>query len=246
MTAQVVSDVQSDAFLKVESHGIDPIPGAERKGTARDVGLLWVAAFANFASLITGGLLISFGLGTLESILAVAVGSVASAVVHGLLSTAGPRFGATQVVAARRTFGMRGAYPGAFFTLFLAVGWFAVDCVIAAQALLQLGRLAGLPSGSLLSASARFVVAHCAENYTTSVPVEVLADSDVLIAYRHDGVELPADHGGPLRLVVPKKYAWKSAKWLERLEWVEHDRLGFWEVNGYNNGADPWKEERYW
>ncbi|HLB75986.1 MAG TPA: molybdopterin-dependent oxidoreductase, partial [Candidatus Dormibacteraeota bacterium] len=47
-------------------------------------------------------------------------------------------------------------------------------------------------------------------------------------------------------LVVPKKYAWKSAKWLERLEWVEHDRLGFWEVNGYNNGADPWTEERYW
>jgi len=158
MTAQVVSDVQSDAFLKVESHGIAPIPGAERKGTARDVGLLWVAAFANFASLITGGLLISFGLGTLESILAVAVGAVASAVVHGLLSTAGPRFGTTQVVAARRTFGVRGAYPGAFFTLFLAVGWFAVDCVIAAQALLQLGRLAGLPSGSLLSASALLVV----------------------------------------------------------------------------------------
>ena len=93
---------------------------------------------------------------------------------------------------------------------------------------------------------ARFVIAHCAQEYTTSLPVEALADSDVLIAYRHDGVELPPDHGGPLRLVVPKKYAWKSAKWLERLEWVEHDRLGFWEVNGYNNGADPWNEERYW
>ena len=158
MTAQVVTEVQSDAFLKVETHGIDPIPVGERKGTARDVGLLWVAAFANFASLITGGLLISFGLGTLESILAVAAGSVASAVVHGLLSTAGPRFGTTQVVAARRTFGVRGAYPGAFFTLFLAVGWFAVDCVIAAQALLQLGRLAGLPSGSLLTAIALLVV----------------------------------------------------------------------------------------
>jgi DMSO/TMAO reductase YedYZ molybdopterin-dependent catalytic subunit len=49
-----------------------------------------------------------------------------------------------------------------------------------------------------------------------------------------------------LRLVVPKRYAWKSAKWLEGLEWVEHDRLGFWEKNGYNNAADPWKEERYW
>lgn len=94
--------------------------------------------------------------------------------------------------------------------------------------------------------TARFVVAHCAEGYTTSLPVEVLADSDVLIAYKHDGQELPPDHGGPLRLVVPKRYAWKSAKWLERLEWVEFDRIGFWERNGYNNAADPWKEERYW
>jgi DMSO/TMAO reductase YedYZ molybdopterin-dependent catalytic subunit len=94
--------------------------------------------------------------------------------------------------------------------------------------------------------NARFVIAHCASNYTTSVPVEVLADDDVLIASRHDGEDLAQEHGGPLRLVVPKKYAWKSAKWLEALEWVEHDRLGFWERNGYNNSADPWLEERYW
>ncbi len=94
--------------------------------------------------------------------------------------------------------------------------------------------------------SARYVIAHCASNYTTSVPVEVLADGDVLIADRHDGQALTDDHGGPLRLVVPKKYAWKSAKWLEALEWVENDRLGFWERNGYNNSADPWLEERYW
>jgi DMSO/TMAO reductase YedYZ molybdopterin-dependent catalytic subunit len=94
--------------------------------------------------------------------------------------------------------------------------------------------------------TARFVIAHCNAGYTTSLPVEVLADEDVLIAYRHDGVDLTPDHGGPLRLVVPKRYAWKSAKWLEGLEWVQFDRLGFWEVNGYNNSADPWKEERYW
>lgn len=93
---------------------------------------------------------------------------------------------------------------------------------------------------------AHFVIAHCASNYTTSLPVEVLGDEDVLIASRHDGEDLTPDHGGPLRLVVPKKYAWKSAKWLEALEWVEHDRLGFWERNGYNNSADPWLEERYW
>ncbi len=93
---------------------------------------------------------------------------------------------------------------------------------------------------------AAYVIAHCDADYTTSLSVEILADHDVLIAYRHDGAELTADHGGPLRLVVPKRYAWKSAKWLEGLEWVEHDRLGFWERNGYNNAADPWKEERYW
>src|ERR671936_96711 len=93
---------------------------------------------------------------------------------------------------------------------------------------------------------ARFVIAHCDSGYTTSLPVEALNDDDVLLAYRHDGVELPAEHGGPLRLVVPKRYAWKSAKWLEGLEWSERDRLGFWERNGYNNNADPWLEERYW
>jgi DMSO/TMAO reductase YedYZ molybdopterin-dependent catalytic subunit len=94
--------------------------------------------------------------------------------------------------------------------------------------------------------NARCVIAHCDANYTTSLSVEVLADGDVLIADRHDGEPLSAEHGGPLRLVVPKKYAWKSAKWLEALEWVENDRLGFWERNGYNNSADPWLEERYW
>jgi len=96
------------------------------------------------------------------------------------------------------------------------------------------------------TAKARFVIAHCAEDYTTSLPVEILEDTDVLVAYRHDERELAPEHGGPLRLVVPKRYAWKSAKWLEALEWVEHDRLGFWERNGYHNGADPWREERYW
>jgi DMSO/TMAO reductase YedYZ molybdopterin-dependent catalytic subunit len=94
-------------------------------------------------------------------------------------------------------------------------------------------------------ADAHFVIAHCNAGYTTSLPVDVLADGDVLIADRHDGTELTADHGGPLRLVVPKRYAWKSAKWLEALEWAQFDRLGFWEKNGYNNSADPWKEERY-
>jgi len=149
---------EGDSFLKVEVHGIESIPSSERKGKPRDVSLLWVAAFANFVSLITGGLLITFGLGVAEAVVAVAVGSVLAATLHGLLSCAGPRFGTTQVVAARRTFGVRGGYLGAFFTLFLAIGWFAVDCVIAAQALVQLARIAGWPQGTALQASALALV----------------------------------------------------------------------------------------
>ena len=148
----------ADDFLKVETHGIDPIPASERKGTPRDVAWLWVAAFANFVSLITGALLINFGLGVSEAIFAVAVGSVVAAGLHGLLSVAGPRFGTTQVGASRHTFGLRGAYGGAFFTLFLAVGWFAVDCVIAAQALVQLARLAGIAQSTLLNGVALLIV----------------------------------------------------------------------------------------
>src|SRR3989442_14641327 len=148
----------TDAFLKVESHGIEPIPSSERKGSPREVGWLWVAAFANFVSLITGGLLITFGLGGGEAIMAGGVGSVVAAMLHGLLSVAGPRYGTTQVVAARHAFGVRGAYGGAFFTVFLAVGWFAVDCVIAAQAIGQLARLAGLPTGNMLNGFALAVV----------------------------------------------------------------------------------------
>src|SRR5207244_2510212 len=154
----VERDAPTDEFLKVETRGIEPIPSSERKGSPRDVAWLWVAAFANFVSLITGALLVTFGLGVFEAILAVAVGSVLAAALHGLLSVAGPRFGTTQVVAARETFGIRGAYGGAFFTLFLAVGWFAVDCVIAAQALVQLARLGGLPQGNLLNVFALLVV----------------------------------------------------------------------------------------
>jgi nucleobase:cation symporter-1, NCS1 family len=148
----------TDEFLKVETRGIEPIPSSERKGSPRDVTWLWVAAFANFVSLITGALLVTFGLGVFEAILAVAVGAALAAGVHGLLSVAGPRFGTTQVVAARETFGIRGAYGGAFFTLFLAVGWFAVDCVIAAQALVQLARLAGLPQGNVINGLALLIV----------------------------------------------------------------------------------------
>jgi DMSO/TMAO reductase YedYZ molybdopterin-dependent catalytic subunit len=94
--------------------------------------------------------------------------------------------------------------------------------------------------------SAKFVMAHSWTGYTTNLPRADLDDDDVMIALKHDGQDLEPDHGGPVRLLVPKLYFYKSAKWLDGLEFMEHDRPGFWEQRGYHNHADPWKEERYW
>ncbi len=94
-------------------------------------------------------------------------------------------------------------------------------------------------------AAAAHVVEHAEQGYTTNLPLSVLDDDDVLLADTYDGKPLEPEHGGPLRLVVPKRYFWKSAKWLRGLEFLDHDILGFWERYGYNNDADPWKEERY-
>ena len=88
-------------------------------------------------------------------------------------------------------------------------------------------------------------VAHSEEGYTANVPLERLRADDVLLAYRFGGEELEPQHGGPLRLLVPSLYFWKSAKWLRGLELLDHDAPGFWERLGYSNTADPWKEERY-
>ena len=93
---------------------------------------------------------------------------------------------------------------------------------------------------------AEFVRAHSFTGYTTNMPLTDLDDDDVIIAFTHDGEPLAPEHGGPVRLIVPKLYAYKSAKWLSGLEFMEKDRPGFWEVRGYHNHADPWKEERYW
>ncbi|MFH1560336.1 MAG: sulfite oxidase-like oxidoreductase [Chloroflexota bacterium] len=93
---------------------------------------------------------------------------------------------------------------------------------------------------------ARYVTFHCYGGYTTSLPLDLLMDDDVLFAHRHDGKPLTPEHGGPMRIVVPKRYAWKSAKWVNGLELMAQDKAGFWEQRGYNNNADPWKEERFW
>jgi DMSO/TMAO reductase YedYZ molybdopterin-dependent catalytic subunit len=92
---------------------------------------------------------------------------------------------------------------------------------------------------------AQFVTLHGYDDYTTNLPVMALLDEDVLVAHSVFGAPLADEHGGPVRLVVPKRYAWKSAKWLKAIEFHAHDRPGFWEVRGYHNDADPWKEERF-
>ena len=92
---------------------------------------------------------------------------------------------------------------------------------------------------------ARFVVAHAEQGFTSNVPLAALDDDQALIAYEADGEPLTPDHGWPLRLVVPSRYFWKSAKWLRGLELLDHDQPGFWERYGYHNEANYWKEERY-
>src|SRR5437660_9034004 len=130
---------EADAFGRVETHGIDPIPAAERHGAPRELAFLWAGAFVNYASLFTASLLTTyFGLGVWDGLAATVLGTVAAAVILGLLSNTGPRSGLPQIVFTRGIFGRRGSYLGAALTLFLAVGWFAVDCVIAAQAGTQL------------------------------------------------------------------------------------------------------------
>jgi DMSO/TMAO reductase YedYZ molybdopterin-dependent catalytic subunit len=89
------------------------------------------------------------------------------------------------------------------------------------------------------------VMAHTHEGYTTNIPLSDLRDDDVLLALKHDGRDLPPEHGGPCRLVVPKLYFWKSAKWVRAFEFSDVNAPGFWEVNGYHLHADPWKDERY-
>ena len=92
--------------------------------------------------------------------------------------------------------------------------------------------------------TAKHVIAHCEGGYTTNVPLDVMMDDDVLLAYKFGGEYLEPDHGFPLRTLVPKRYFWKSAKWVRGLEFSREDKPGFWEQGGYHNNGDPFKEER--
>jgi DMSO/TMAO reductase YedYZ molybdopterin-dependent catalytic subunit len=108
----------------------------------------------------------------------------------------------------------------------------------------------GVPTRQLLSAvepkpEASVVVLHSHDGYTTNLALEDFAAEDAILAHSWQGRPLSPEHGGPVRLVVPHLYFWKSAKWLQRIEFRGADKPGFWETRGYHNRGDPWREERY-
>jgi DMSO/TMAO reductase YedYZ molybdopterin-dependent catalytic subunit len=103
-----------------------------------------------------------------------------------------------------------------------------------------LGELAGV------SEDAKYVVLYGRDHgWTTNLPLSAFLAEDSLLADRHDGEPIALEHGGPVRVIVPRLYAWKSAKWVERVEFVSEDRAGYWENGGYHMTGDPWKEERF-
>ena len=94
-------------------------------------------------------------------------------------------------------------------------------------------------------ASAKFLLFESFDDYTTNLPLSVCDDDDVLLATHWNGRPLSKDHGGPVRMIVPKRYGWKGAKWIRKVTFLERDQKGFWEVRGYSNTALPWNEDRY-
>lgn len=94
-------------------------------------------------------------------------------------------------------------------------------------------------------ASARFIMFRSYDGYTTNVPLARFADDDVLLAHSWQGEKLTREHGGPVRVVIPKLYFWKSAKWLRAITFMDQDSPGYWELRGYHDEGDPWTEQRY-
>lgn len=149
MVETAAGPVAADELFKVEAHGLEAIPASERHGRPRELAFLWAGAFVNYASLLTASLLTTyFGLGVWDGLAATAAGTISGAVVLGLLSNTGPRSGRPQIVSTLPLFGPAGMRVAALLTLFLAVGWFAVDSVIAAQAGVQLLQEAGLAAAA--------------------------------------------------------------------------------------------------
>ncbi len=118
-------------------------------------------------------------------------------------------------------------------------GWSKFDCTFTGVPFAEIVDRAGVHD------DAEHVLFHAADGYTTNLPLAECDREGVLLAYGYDGEDLPADHGGPVRVVTPHKYAYKGAKWVDGIEFLTERRLGYWERRGYSDTANPWNEERY-
>ena len=93
--------------------------------------------------------------------------------------------------------------------------------------------------------SARYILCHGQDGYTTNLTMEAALEPDVLLVHTYDNLPLSREHGGPCRMITPKLYAWKGTKWISRIEFLEDEKKGYWEIRGYSNTADPWRDDRY-
>ena len=118
-------------------------------------------------------------------------------------------------------------------------GWSRFNCEFRGLPFPRLTEHAGVDDDAV------HVMFHAADGYTTNLPLEECHRREVLFAWELDGEPLPADHGGPLRVVTPHRYAYKGAKWVKGVEFLTEAELGYWEKRGYSNTANPWQEERY-
>ncbi|MFC7203633.1 sulfite oxidase-like oxidoreductase [Haloferax namakaokahaiae] len=118
-------------------------------------------------------------------------------------------------------------------------GWSKFDCEFEGVTFPTLAEEAGVQSDAV------HVMFHALDGYTTNLPLETCMRDEVMFVWGYDGDDLPADHGGPLRVVTPHKYAYKGAKWVTGVEFLTEPERGYWEKRGYSNTANPWNEERY-
>ncbi|WP_410764702.1 sulfite oxidase-like oxidoreductase [Haloferax sp. DFSO60] len=118
-------------------------------------------------------------------------------------------------------------------------GWSKFDCEFEGVTFPTLAEEAGVQDEAI------HVMFHALDGYTTNLPLETCMRDEVMLAWGYDGDDLPADHGGPLRVVTPHKYAYKGAKWVTGVEFLTEPERGYWEKRGYSNTANPWNEERY-
>jgi len=118
-------------------------------------------------------------------------------------------------------------------------GWSKLDCEFTGVTFPHLAELAGVRDDAV------HVMFHALDGYTTNLPLEDCMRDEVLFAWDYDGDDLPSEHGGPLRVVTPHKYAYKGAKWVDGVEFLTEPERGYWEKRGYSNTADPWAEDRY-